>query len=239
MFSGSSCIKDAGEIQKKERSGRVHAAFLENLEHFYFHYGVIMTQFERCWAIVAVKKDPDQSLLELRNEVKKNLITTFGRESKHLDAYNKVREILKVRNHIEHYSRRAIEYDKNSKEYWIKAPFVKGETWSQTQNRLGTHVLVIKTMEEDLKDLVDFLNFIYPKMIECLDVFFKREGIASTAEAGFEAFKNGQEAYAEKYGLPSLSAVIESSRSVSGQRVPLGTATAVYPRNASGDGIKV
>ncbi len=239
VFSGSSRIKDAEEIQKKERSGHVHAAFLENLEHFYFHYGVVMTQFERCWAIVSVKEDPDELHLKLRRTVQENLIVTFGAKSKQIDAYDKVIEILKVRNHIEHYSRRAIEYDKESKEYWIKAPFVKGETWSQTQNRQGTHVLVINTMRDDLASLVNFLNFIYPKMIECLDNFFASDGIKSAAEAAFESFKRDEQAsYVKKYGEPSLSAVIEPSHRASGQGVPLGTATAVYSKNASGDGIK-
>jgi hypothetical protein len=221
VFSANSKIEKGVEIQKRTRDGLVHATFLENLEEFYFHYGVVMVQIERLWAIV-YEKNPD--MRDLRICVKEELMSIFGEGSEQLKLHGKVTEIIDVaRNDTEHYSRQAIYYNEVKKQYFKKTPRKKGESWSETQTRTGDHEPVIKIMRSDFKEILDLINCSYPKLIEQLEFFFSSFKVQSTAK---ERFENSRK---------TASANISST---SVQTRPLITSTATYPsksQNASGD----
>lgn len=239
VYSANSKIKKAQEIQARPRDGLVHAAFLENLEEFYFHYGVILTQFERAWAVV-LKKDPDSR--GLRTEIQNELSNIFGENSDELKQFKLIKEILEVTRHdVEHYSRSATYYDKESEQYFVKTPRKKGEAWSENQGRTGQYQPAIEVLKEDFESIIKLLNLSYPKLMATLASFLSSLALKTSAADQFLVFQQQKATYFSEYGEPSCSAVIvTSSNCVSGQSRPLGTATAVYPPadNASGDGIK-
>lgn len=239
VYSANSKISEARNIQGRPRSGLVHAAFLENLEEFYFHYGVILTQFERAWAVV-LKKDPDSR--GLRTEIQNELNNIFGENSDELKQFKLVKEILEVTRHdVEHYSRSATYYDKESGQYFVKTPRKKGEVWSKNQGRTGQYQPVVEVLNTDFEALIKLINMCYPKLIETLSSFLSNLGLKASAADRFQAFQQKETDYILEYSEPSCSAIIvTSSDCSSGQSRPLDTATVVYPpaNNASGDGIK-
>ncbi|GEM_PF-6509164 len=220
-------IQKAEHEELQPRTGLTHFAFMEAMEEFYFHFGIIVTQWERLWACM-LALNPNHKYL--RAKIRQLFTRLFGAESPQAKVYQQVLKTIvgAVRNTVEHYPRTVIFFDPNLKKLFVLWPRIKAETWQQTRNRPGTDFIpAVETMRRDLDDVVTLIRATHPKLIELLEAYLKKRGLRALAEDAFEAGDDYP-----VHGLPSCSANISSSQSSTNAR-PLNTGSAVYPPRQS------
>jgi hypothetical protein len=217
-------LRTAQDEEDKPYTGLTHAAFMEAMEEFYFHYGIIVTQWERIWAAL-LGIDPNDSRLRQKVwDLLKGI--NFDNNGWARGMHYTVLEIIDdCRNSVEHYPRTAMLRDEDAKRLMVRVPRKKGELLQEVVKRDGRDVLAVEMMKLDFEVLKSLLDSTYPKLIEHIETFLTKHNLQAMAQ---DAFNCGALNRMET-GRLSLSANVGMSGTSGSSSTPRMIGSAVIP----------
>ncbi len=167
VYSGQKKLQYITSQDGQPFEGQRHADYVEAVEEFYFHFGIILTQLERMLAVFSgIRLDAEN----LRGQVRPILEQSLQSDQVAAVIRYVYDDALKnVRHSVEHYARSPITFEEKSKRYMVLLPRKKGESWPAYQSRLqpdsGDMVLVSELVRKDFENLLALVNASYPKVM--------------------------------------------------------------------------